>query len=453
MSATPMATIPDETPLPLGTSIRFAGWGTEADVMVIQEALDVFERAHPGVAVQVRLDNAWAGSGMRPALQDGIEADVVRVAADDVFDLTAGGYLASLDDLVARDLDASDLAPGVTKARPGPGGEVSALSVASAYMGLFYNVSHMETAGLEPPLSWEDPWTVSEFEEAARRLVVSDFGRVDRFGLSAVPSMTRAALADSNGSGSEDAFFSQDQTRSTMHSDIHARVLRRMAAWRAGSAFELGINERAAGPFNSGLVALYIDSSDFMPLIRPSVRWGFAPLPSWSSGPSRSEGTEFCIAVNSTSKDVDSAWQLTKHFLEAEVQRAFARNGVAVPFRQSVLKDPAFLDPNRLPIDRSQLSGAIARDIRTPSNPGSKAWHALTAAPIDAVRSGATDADRFLHTADEVITRQLEAHAWSAEKDIPGYRRPLPIGNQLAREFDGRVKAEPAARSTPMSGR
>ena len=115
-----------------------------------------------------------------------------------------------------------------------------------------------------------------------------------------------------------------------------------------------------------------------------------------------------------------------------------ARTDAAVPFRRSVLREPAFRDPNRLPVDRTAWSGAVDHDLQTPSNPGSKAWHSLTAAPIEAVRRGVTDADTFLEQADELITRQLEAHEWSLAKDVPGYRRPPSLGDALLRELDAR---------------
>ena len=51
-----------------------------------------------------------------------------------------------------------------------------------------------------------------------------------------------------------------------------------MARWRSNSKVEIGIEERIAAPFNGGLVALYIDASDFAPLVRPSIPWGVAPL-------------------------------------------------------------------------------------------------------------------------------------------------------------------------------
>ena len=156
----PPLAVPERTPLPAGMTIRFAGWGTPADISALGKGLEAFELAHPEVDLELRLDNALAGEGLRTGLRDGIEADVIRVAADDVFDLTASGYLAPLDDFVARDLDFEDLAPAVTTARSGPGGEVTALSLGAAYLGVFYNEAHLESAGVEPPSRWEDPWSI-----------------------------------------------------------------------------------------------------------------------------------------------------------------------------------------------------------------------------------------------------------------------------------------------------
>ncbi len=435
--------------LPAGTTIRFAGWGTPAELNALRQALAAFEQAQPEVDLDVRLDHALAGDGMRAGLVDGIDADVVRVAADDVFDLTAGGYLAPLDELVARDVELDDLAPAAMEARTGPGGEISALSIGAAYLGVFYNEAHLASAGVEPPSSRDDSWSIAEFEFAARRLTAADEDRVDRYGLAAVPWVTRAAMAGAAGSTGADAFFAPDQTRSTMQSAVHARTLERMARWRSQSQIELGIEERFGTAFNGGQVALYVDASDFAPLVRPTIPWGVAPLPAWTDGSPVTEGLEICIGVNSAGEDLEPAWRLAQFFLEPEAQRALARNDAAVPFRRSVLREPAFRDPNRPPTDRTAWSGAMAHDLQTPSNPGSKAWHVLTGAPIEAVRRGDVEVEAYLEQADQLITRQLEAHEWSVAKDVPGYRRPPSLGNVMLREFDERREQERRSRTAP----
>ncbi|MCY4110795.1 MAG: hypothetical protein OXF96_02500, partial [Chloroflexi bacterium] len=107
-----------------------------------------------------------------------------------------------------------------------------------------------------------------------------------------------------------------------------------------------------------------------------------------------------------------------------------------MPFRRSVLRGPAFRDLNRQPADRTASSGAIAHHLQTPANPGSKAWYVLRGAPIEAVRRDEVEA--YLERADDLITRQLEAHEWSLAKDVSGYRRPPSLGNVMLREFDER---------------
>ncbi len=429
---TPTATAAAESP-PQATPaiVGFASWGSPPEMLALRDALRAFRKLEPSVDVVARLDNAISPDTTRSGLRAGIAADVLRVAPEDVFDLTAAGIVLPLDDRVARDLDPSELASAVTRARTGAGGEVGALSLGAAYLAVFYNQAHIEIAGIDVPSRWDDVWDVAEFELAARRLVVANEDRVDRFGLSAVPWLARPVLADVAGTGRTGSFFSADGSTSTMHTDAHVRALRRLSAWQTVQEFELGIQERFAAPFNGGLVSLYIDASDFAPSIRPAVRWGVAPLPAWTGSEAVTEGQEFCLAIHAGSREPDAAWRLASFFLGPDAQRALARHDAVVPFRHEVLNDPAFLDPNRRPADRSVWATAFEHDLRTPANPAAKAWHVLTERRINDVRRGVVEAGTYLKGADAVLTRQLRVRGWSADTDVAGYRQPLPLGNEL----------------------
>ena len=155
------------------------------------------------------------------------------------------------------------------------------------------------------------------------------------------------------------------------------------------------------------------------------------------------------MAVNSASADLEPAWRLAHFFLEPEAQRALARTDAAVPFRRSVLREPAFAIPTGGPWTARPGAGAVAQDLQTPSNPGSKAWHVLTGAPIEAVRRGEVEPGAYLEQADDLITRQLEAHEWSLAKDVAGYRRPPSLGNVMLREFDERREQERRSDTAP----
>ena len=449
----PLTPTPTPTPAPVATtasatrpaitraSIGFASWGSAATMRALQEIFAAFRKAEPGVDIEVRLDDAITPDTARGDLREGPATDVIRVGPEDVFDLTADGLVLPLDDLAARDLDMDALAPAATEARAGPGGEIGALSAGAVYLAVYYNLAHIEAAGIDVPTQWTDSWDIPTLEQAARRMVIADDDRTDRFGLATVPWVVRPWLAGAAGADRDGRFFSADETGSTMQIEPHVKALQRLATWQTVLDFELALQERFAAPFNGGLVSFYIDASDFAALIRPAVRWGVAPLPAWSGSAALTEGQELCVAVNPQTQEPEAAWRLASFFLSPEAQRALAREDVVIPFRREVLNDPAFLDPNRQPIDRSAWSEAIERDLHTPANPGAKAWHAMTERPVNAVRDGSMEAEAYLARADALITRQLRARDWSVAKNVRGYRQELPLGNLLVQPGEAESQA------------
>ena len=180
---------------------------------------------------------------------------------------------------------------------------------------------------------------------------------------------------------------------------------------------------------------MYIDRSDVGPSIRASVPWAAAPLPTWDNGDSQTEADELCLGINATSAHPDAAWSLVRFLAGAEAQRSFARTDLIVPFRTEILMDPAFLEPNRRPLERTVLRQAIEQMMQSPAHPGSKAWHTLTGPQILAVRRGEKSAADYLRRADRIISRQLKVRNWSSEKNRPGYRQSQPYGNRLMNEL------------------
>ncbi len=433
---TPAATATPTPAQALYAVISFASWGSRNTFRALETTLKAFRRAEPGIEVVARLDNSFSSDMARAELRAGTAFDVVRVAPEDVFDFTAGGLVLPLDDLAARDLDADELVPAHREARPGPGGELGALSLGARYLVMFYNLGHVEAAGIEMPTSWSDAWSVSEFEQTAQRMVIADEDRTDRFGFAAVPWIVRPLLASAAGGDPAGRFFNAGELQSTMAIDAHVRALKRIATWQTLLGFELGIDGRFSAPFNGGLVSFYVDATDFASSIRAGVRWETAPLPAWAGG-SLTEGQELCVAVSGQSSSPEAAWRLARFMLGPEAQRALAREDVVVPFRREVLRDPAFLDPNRRPTDRRLWADAIDRDLRTPSNPGAKAWDAVTGPAINAVRDGSQAVEEYLARADALITRQLRVRGWSSAKNVAGYRQQLPRGNVLVGDGDG----------------
>ena len=436
--ASPAARMPapvaDRAPRATAATIRFEAWGPRVLLAAFREIQRQFQAEAPWITAETRLDNALSSNGLRSRLRLGNGPDVSRIAPEDVFDFTAAGFLHGLGARLDADTELRQAAPGAAEARTGAGGERSALSLGAAHQGVLYNARHLEAAGVSAPTSWRGTWTLAEFEQAAQRLVIASDQRVERFGLTAIPAYARPVLAE----GSDGEFLDPEQRASALATPEREERLQRLASWHSGLAIELPISYRFVAPFSGGLTSMHIDRTDVGRWIRASVPWAVAPLPAWDGRQALTEADELCVGVAAASPEPDAAWAFARFLLGSPAQRALARTNLLTPTRLETLEDPAFLDPNQRPFDRTPIVEAAARTMRNPAHPGAKAWHVLTGDPIAPVRQGDQEAAAYLARADALITRQLRLRNWSASADRPGYRQPLPYGNRFLAELEER---------------
>ena len=414
-------------------TIQFETWGPRVLLNAFRQIDQEFRKAIPWVTVRTRLDNALTSDRLRTRLRKGEGPDVTRIEPEDIFDFTAAGFLHGLGARVDLDAKLRAAAPGAAAARTGAGGELSTLSIGATHQCVLYNAQHLESVGVTAPMSWQSPWTVPEFEEAARRLVIASSQRVERFGLTAIPAYARPVLAHGS-----DGFLDADQQASTLATPERQERLQRLTGWQTTLAIELPIAYRFVAPFSGGLASMHIDHADVGRWVRASVPWAVAPLPAWEGRESLTEANELCVAIPAHSSEPDAAWTFARYLLDAPAQRALARTNLLTPARLETLEDPAYLDPNQRPYNRTPLIQAAAQAMRSPAHPGAKAWHVLTGDPIAAVRRGEEDAAAYLARADALIARQLRLRNWSASADRPGYRQPLPYGNRFLADLQER---------------
>ncbi|MDE2919893.1 MAG: hypothetical protein OXR64_08610 [Chloroflexota bacterium] len=226
-------------------AIQFETWGPRVLLNAFREIEQEFRKAIPWITVQARLDNALTSDRLRTRLRKGQGPDVSRIEPEDVFDFTAAGFLHGLGARVDMDSELREAAPGAPAARTGAGGELSTLSIGATHQCVLYNSQHLESVGVAAPMSWESPWTVAEFEEAARRLVIASNQRVERFGLTAIPAYARPVLAQ----GSDD-FLDAEQRASTLATPERQERLQRLTGWQTTLAIELPTAFRFVAPFS-----------------------------------------------------------------------------------------------------------------------------------------------------------------------------------------------------------
>ena len=434
-----MSTPPSLAPASAGAprspavTVQFETWGPRVLLEAFRDIERAFRKETPWITVQAGLDNALTSDALRTRLRSGEGPDVSRLEPDDVFDFTAAGFLHGIGARVDSDPELLEAAPTAPGARTGAGGERSTLSIGATHQCLLYNAQHLESVGVTAPLSWQSPWTVAEFEEAAQRLVIANNQRVERFGLTAIPAYARPVLGQGN-----EAWLDAEQGASTLATPLRQERLQRLTGWQTALAIELPIAFRFVAPFSGGLASMHIDHADVGRWVRASVPWAVAPLPAWEGRETLTEANELCMAIPAHSPEPDAAWTFARFLLDAPAQRALARTNLLTPTRLETLEDPAYLDPNQRPYNRTPLIQAAARTMRNPAHPGAKAWHVLTGDSIAPVRQGDQEAAAYLARADALITRQLRLRNWSASADRPGYRQPLPYGNRFLAELEER---------------
>ncbi len=424
----------DRAPHATAAKIRFEAWGPRVLLEAFREIQREFQAKAPWITADARFDNALTSDALRSRLRSGNGPDVSRLAPEDVFDFTAAGFLHGIGARIDADPQLSDAVPGAAEARPGAGGERSALSLGAAHQCVLYNAEHLESAGVSAPTSWLRTWTRQEFEEAAQRLVIASDRRVERFGLTAIPAYARPVLAE----GFDGGFLDSEQRVSILATPERVVRLRRLTSWQTTLAIELPISHRFVAPFSGGLASMHIDRTDVGRWIRASVPWAVAPLPAWYGRQALTEADDLCVGVAARSPEPDAAWDFARFLLDLPAQRAIARTNLLTPRRLETLDDPAFLDPNQRPFDRTPLVEAASQAMHNPAHPGAKAWHALTGDSIAVVRQGDRDVVEYLEQADTLITQQLRLRDWSASADRPGYRQTLPYGNRFLDELAAR---------------
>ncbi|WP_456284166.1 sugar ABC transporter substrate-binding protein [Microbacterium sp. JZ101] len=147
-----------------GTLTVLDYYNNEPDKTLVQEALDTCAAE---VGVELDRETVPGADLIQTVLQRSSSRtlpDVLMLDNPDVQEIAATGGLAPLSDF---DVDTSGFAQGILDAATYEG-EVYGIGPAVNTLGLFYNVTALEEAGIEPPKTWD------ELKDAAAKLTQGD---------------------------------------------------------------------------------------------------------------------------------------------------------------------------------------------------------------------------------------------------------------------------------------
>lgn len=166
-------------------TLKLQGFGGEAQLASINNAIKRFNAKYPNVTVEVEMDAISTGWGdyvtkVLGQFNAGAAADVYGTAIETFQAFSSRGLWLGLNDFVAANTGFSDFAPSLFE-QGSYKGEINYVPIGWNNIMINYNRDLFDKAGIAYPAN--GAWTWEEFREAAKKLTVKDgSGNVTQFG-------------------------------------------------------------------------------------------------------------------------------------------------------------------------------------------------------------------------------------------------------------------------------
>lgn len=349
-----------------------------------------FERAHPGLAVQL-LDEGGA-SGMRDKIKfflaGELQLDLARIDITEFAAFVREGALVDLETFAAADpgfhpAETWDFA--LQACRDERGHLYGLPSTFTPYV-MYYNRDLLERAGVGVPRA---DWTWQDFLEAARKCTrdLDGDGRTDQYGIS-LTQWLQAVVPWVWQSGGD--LLSADRTRSRLAEPeaLHAfEFLHRLLHEEQVASFDASFaNQFSQGLFQAGKAAFYgpvgyWETYRFRGI--DSFRWDVAPLPQAQSAATSVAMTVY--VVPRTSAHPELAWQFLRELAGPRFQAELARIGNGVPGLVAVARSPDFLKPDVPPESEQVFLDVLSQARLMPPLANWKKIEALCQAELEGI--------------------------------------------------------------------
>lgn len=308
-----------------------------AEDALVAQGLHTFEQQNPNITVNWSPIPTDYDTKMRANVASGNVADVFYVTPPMAQEYTAAGKLLNLSPYMGRDnVSPSSFYANLQEPFDCADGTVYSIPKDWNTLGLFYNKTMFQQAGLGDPSNWS--W--SDLQSAAQKLTSGnvhgialppDASRWGAFlfanGGQMLSSDGKTAAFNSAAGVASATFYTSFESNKTgvQPSDVGA-------GWD-GEAFG---KQEVAMTFEGGWMIPYL-SSTF-----PSVQYGIAPVPMAPTGQRGNLLYTNGWGAYSGTKHPDAAWKLIQYMTGASYQKQVLDDGFALPTIKSLANDPYF---------------------------------------------------------------------------------------------------------------
>lgn len=320
-------------------NLTVAGWSsTPAEDALVQQGLTNFMAQHPNIHVTWTAIPGDYVTKMRANVASGSVPDVFYVQPPQGAEYTPAGKLLNLSPYMQRDNVSPDnyYAP-LQQAFDCADGSVFGIAKDWNSLGLFYNKTLFQAAGLSDPTNWT--WT--DLQNAAQKLTS---GNVSGISLPADASRFGAFLYAAGGQmlskdGKSAAFTSQAaQDAATFYTSFEKNKTGVQpsdvgAGWD-GEAFGKGL---AAMTFEGGWMIPYMASTF------PGIQYGIAPMPKDpTTGKSGDLVYTNAWGAYANTAHPEAAWEVVKYMTGLDYEQQVLHDGFALPSLKSLASDNYF---------------------------------------------------------------------------------------------------------------
>lgn len=324
-------------------TLKLQGFGGEAQLASINNAIKRFNAKYPNVTVEVEMDAISTGWGdyvtkVLGQFNAGSAADVYGTAIETFQAFSSRGLWLGLNDFVAANTGFSDFAPSLFE-QGSYKGEINYVPIGWNNIMINYNRDLFDKAGVAYPAN--GAWTWDEFREVAKKLTVKDgSGNVTQFGYE-VPNQNFFIQPwfFSNGTG----VLNDDWTASNMLDPKVAESLQFLYDLiHVDGVSPIPGKDTMDNQFFAGQVAMISRGHWIVENAKANkLNMDIAKVPS-----KQSDTTVIGFggyAVNKTTANADLAKALILELTSEETQKEEGEGGGGVPGRKSAASTEAFL--------------------------------------------------------------------------------------------------------------
>ena len=325
------------------TTVTLSGWQSNPnEKQLLEQVLNRFESHHPNIKVKHEIIN--------DQYMDVIKTRLIGDAAPDIFYLDAFeapllmkyGVLEPLNSYINEQFDLADFQSSLLKAFQWQG-QLYGLPKDFSTLALFYNKIAFKESGIQqPPKSW------NELRKDSKKLTIDKNrdGRKEQYGLGLSPELSRqyfmmtafgGRLVDKNGK----AILASPESLKGLQLVIEQYRKDKSSAQPS----DVGANS-GSEMFGQGKAAMVIEGSWAIPYLKetfPRLKFATAQVPKVN----RKKGTmAYTVAyvMNKKTKHKDAAWQVMSYLTGKEGMKAWAKEGLVLPSRKSVLEELGYAD-------------------------------------------------------------------------------------------------------------